>query len=182
MPGDTMAGRWPNAHGNDPTFQPSILSGASAGEWPPKGVPESVCRKTIRAVGNASPPWLTSSAEARRTPRRSERVLRRIEVKSPNDGGDPDLDPPVMMAAAARCPIMIPPCPWPPLTWMMELSTHPSVRVRGTDIRRRREGWSQSKGAGGKSDQQKPFHVSLLPEIALSRQGRKVRSLSEFPV
>ena len=39
---------------------------------------------------------------------------------------------------------------------------------------RRREGWSQSKGAGGKSDQQKPFHVSLLPQIALSRQGRKV--------
>jgi hypothetical protein len=46
---------------------------------------------------------------------------------------------------------------------------------------RRRQSWSERKSAGSKSDQQKPFHLSVSSfGLALSRQRRKFRSLAEF--
>jgi hypothetical protein len=60
------------------------------------------------------------------------------------------------------------------------IGTAKSARCRGGYCRRR-QGWNYCKCAGGKSDQQKPFHFNVSSiEFALSRQGRKFWELSEF--
>ena len=56
-----------------------------------------------------------------------------------------------------------------------------SIRCCGGHCRRR-QGWCQRKSAGGESDQQKPFHVSVSSfELALLRQGRKVPAAVRVP-
>jgi hypothetical protein len=55
-----------------------------------------------------------------------------------------------------------------------------SARCRSGHCRRR-QGWNHCKSAGGKSDQQKPFHFSVSSiEFTLSRQARMFWELPEF--
>jgi hypothetical protein len=91
--------------------------------------------------------------------------------------------PPVMMpAAAAMAPSVTAAMSVPSLDLDYGAIRH-AKRVRSCNgHRRRRKGWSYGKGAGGKSDQQKPFHVSVSPLNSRYRdKGGKFRRLTEFP-